>query len=111
MHVSGTDLRVATDEVDTALYRIAQEGLNNVAKHARARSVSVLLESDSDYTSLIVEDDGVGFDAEQAFQARDKRLGLIGMRERATFLGGTVDVESQRSRGTTVVARIPTRRE
>ncbi len=53
MHVSGTDLRVATDEVDTALYRIAQEGLNNVAKHARARSVSVLLESDSDYTSLL----------------------------------------------------------
>ena len=110
LHVSGTDLRVSTDEVDTALYRIAQEALNNVVKHARARIVSVLFESHSDKTSLIIEDNGVGFDSEQAFHSRDKRFGLIGMRERATFLGGTLDVESQRGRGTTVVARIPTRR-
>lgn len=78
-----------------------------VAKHARARNVNIVLQRRSDHVSLIVEDDGIGFDIEQALDARDKRLGLAGMRERATLLSGTLDVESRPGHGTTVVARIP----
>jgi signal transduction histidine kinase len=57
--------------------------------------------------SLIVEDDGVGFETERIVAGVAKQLGLVGMRERASLLGGTLDVESQPGRGTTVVARIP----
>jgi PAS domain S-box-containing protein len=107
MHVSGMEASHLTHELDIALYRVMQEALNNVAKHARARNVAVVLQRRSDHVSLIVEDDGAGFDTEQAFDGRDKRLGLVGMRERVALLGGTIDVESQPGHGTTVIARIP----
>jgi PAS domain S-box-containing protein len=94
------------DDIDTALYRIAQEALNNVAKHAQAKSVAVHLDRRADRVSLIVEDDGIGFQAEQRMGAR-QRFGLVGMRERATLLGGTLDIESRPGSGTTVAVRIP----
>jgi signal transduction histidine kinase len=84
-----------------------QESLNNVAKHSGATHVQILLEGHSDRVSLIVEDDGRGFDTGGAFAYGAKQLGLVGMRERAALLDGTLDVESP-GRGTTVVARIPT---
>jgi signal transduction histidine kinase len=96
-----------TPEVETALYRIAQEALNNVAKHAQAASIAVVLERRAHQVSLIVEDDGVGFDAQQVFDGEGKGLGLIGMRERAALFGGTVEIESQPNVGTTVAVRIP----
>jgi PAS domain S-box-containing protein len=97
-------------EVGTALYRIAQEALTNVAKHAGARAVSVIVEHGDDHVRLIVEDDGRGFDVEAALErARTEgRLGLAGMRERARQLGGEVSVESGTRGGTTVYVRIPT---
>jgi signal transduction histidine kinase len=107
LRVSGIEPNLLTHERETALYRIVQEALNNVAKHARARNVVVLLQRRSDHVSLVVEDDGVGFGREQVFAARDKQLGVVGMRERAWLLGGTLDVESQLGHGTAVVARIP----
>jgi PAS domain S-box-containing protein len=106
LHVSGIDPNRVTDEIQTALYRILQEALNNVAKHSRATHVQILLEGRSDRVSLIVEDDGRGFDTAAAFVDGAKPLGLVGMRERAALLGGTLDVESP-GRGTRVVARIP----
>jgi two-component system sensor histidine kinase DegS len=87
--------------------RIVQEALNNVAKHARARNVVIFLQRWSDHVSLIVEDDGVGFDREQVFAARDKQLFVVGMRERALLLDGTLDVGSQVGHGTTVIACVP----
>jgi two-component system NarL family sensor kinase len=84
-----------------------QEALNNVAKHSAATDVQILLEGHSDRVSLIVEDNGCGFDTGQAFASATNQLGIVGMRERAALLGGTLDVEST-SGGTTVVARIPT---
>jgi signal transduction histidine kinase len=81
--------------------------LNNVAKHARARNVNIVVQRESEHVSLMIEDDGVGFDTKQAFDAHDKRLGLVGMRERATLLGGTLAAESEMGRGTIVVARVP----
>jgi signal transduction histidine kinase len=93
-------------EVETVLYRIAQEGLNNVAKHAAARNVDILLEQRSDQVSLIIEDDGIGFDAQKAV-LEVRGLGLVGMRERAGFAGGTLTIESKPEGGTTLFIRIP----
>jgi PAS domain S-box-containing protein len=105
LHAIGIQRGPLTDEIDTALYRIAQEALNNVAKHARAANVAILLDGRSDRVSLIVEDDGIGVDVESAGSRH--RFGVVGMRERAKLLGGTLDIESHSGKGTTVVARIP----
>ena len=91
-------------EVEASVYRIAQEALNNVAKHAHARSVNVLLEQRGDAIRLVVEDDGAGFEAGTRDQ---KPLGLTGMMERAAAVGGTVEIEPTPGGGTTVLARIP----
>jgi PAS domain S-box-containing protein len=94
-------------EIETVLYRATQEALTNIAKHAKASNVGILLELRSNHVSLIVEDDGVGFDAEQAFGAEQKGVGLLGMRERVSLVGGTVDIESTPGNGVTVAVRIP----
>lgn len=105
VHASGIDRDLLTDEIDTALYRITQEALTNVGKHAQASNVAILLDGRSDRVSLIVEDDGVGFEVEPT--GPRQCFGIIGMRERASLLGGTIDIESRRGEGATVVARIP----
>jgi PAS domain S-box-containing protein len=110
----GIDVRLHTgrstadrlpSDVETVIYRLAQEALNNVAKHARADHVDVLLERMSDHLSLIVEDNGVGFDP-SALEAGDG-LGLIGMRERAELIGADLVIESAPGRGTTIILRSP----
>ena len=97
-------------EIETNLYRIAQEALNNIQKHAKAKNVSVLLEKRGKSVTLIVEDDGVGFAAGEGEADADgsgRGLGLVGMRERATLVGGTLEIESAPGAGTTVYARVP----
>lgn len=108
-HAVGADDRRLPAPVEIAVYRIAQEALTNVAKHAGARTVSLLLERRADSVRLIVEDDGRGFDVEGVLSDTDVegRLGLLGMRERAALLGGSVAVESTPGRGTSVFAEIP----
>jgi PAS domain S-box-containing protein len=96
-----------TSELKTTTYRLAQESLNNIVKHARAGRVDVALECNSRYLSLIIEDDGVGFDP-SGVEAAGKGFGLIGMRERATLVGAQFQVESTPGRGTTVILRAPT---
>ena len=94
--------------VETNLYRIAQEALNNVSKHAGAANVAMLLERRDDHAVLIVEDDGRGFDAEDAaVNEAGRGMGLVGMRERAALVGGSVEVESTPGEGTAVFARVP----
>jgi PAS domain S-box-containing protein len=90
---------------ETALYRIAQEALTNVARHAEASEVSVILEQQAGTIVLIVEDNGVGFDVNQA-AGRDA-LGLAGIRERAEMLGGQVTLESRPGAGTSMFVRVP----
>jgi signal transduction histidine kinase/DNA-binding response OmpR family regulator len=92
-------------EVETAIYRIVQEALTNVLRHARATRVDVLLERRGDRVVTIVEDDGVGFDPGAAGESG--RLGLFGMRERAKMLGGTLVVESTPGTGATVLVEVP----
>lgn len=95
--------------VETALYRVAQEALANVYFHARARTVNVLLQRHEQTVSLIVEDDGQGFDAGALRRRGDIRsyLGLLGMEERMLLIGGTLTIESQPGEGTTVIASVP----
>jgi PAS domain S-box-containing protein len=92
-------------EVETAFYRVAQEALNNVTKHARASQVDVVLEGRDGEVKLIVEDNGTGFDVD-APGVNDRGIGLAGMRERAALIGGTLQVEST-SKGTAVFLRVP----
>jgi signal transduction histidine kinase len=96
-------------EFETTLYRIVQEALTNVARHAQAKCVSVLLERKPGYVSLIVEDDGRGFKAQEMMEAPPGpgKLGLLGMQERVELAGGTLTIESTRAAGTTVFARLP----
>ena len=89
-------------EVEVTLYRIAQEALTNVIRHAGARHVSVVVLKKRNEASLIIEDDGCGFDAAKFANGRARSLGLMGMRERAQLLGGDVAVESKPGHGTEV---------
>ena len=107
LHTAGMEKDRLTDEIETVLYRVLQEALTNVAKHAEAGSVSVLLERRSDQVSLIVEDRGIGFDGAQAFGTQRKGVGLVGMRERVTLVGGALEIEAKPGGGVTIVARVP----
>jgi signal transduction histidine kinase len=95
-------------EVETNLYRLTQEALHNIAKHAAAQHVSVLLERRADQAVLIIEDDGRGFlpDHISTPPARGG-LGLVSMRERATLVGGEFRLESAPGQGTSIYVRIP----
>jgi signal transduction histidine kinase len=90
-------------EVETALYRMVQEALTNIATHARARSVSILLRRAKGAITAVVEDDGRGFDS----SAAGGGTGLDGMRERLSLIGGTLKIESRPAGGTTLVAVVP----
>jgi signal transduction histidine kinase len=112
-HSSGVKIDVETVgegprlpwRAETDLFRIAQEALTNALRHAEADEISVLLDRREGRLRLVVEDDGRGFQAETMNHA--DRLGLVGMRERAELLGGTLVVESGPGSGTTVVVEAP----
>ena len=96
------------EHVETALYRIAQEALQNVAKHAEAERVSVTLrQAGNDAVELRVRDDGRGFSLDDRLVAAGVSYGLSGMRERADLIGGTLRVQSRPAVGTTIVVRVP----
>jgi two-component system, NarL family, sensor kinase len=100
--------RLAAD-TELALYRILQESLKNVEKHSRARHVTVDLTKERDIVQMAVHDDGIGFDPEHQPARRNGKggFGLLGMRERAIAVGGTLKVESKRRAGTEIEVRIP----
>jgi signal transduction histidine kinase len=90
----------------TTMYRILQEALTNIARHARAQAVHVDLKQDGTALELVIRDDGVGFDVGAVLHAASG-LGLHGMQERVALLGGSVEIASQPGQGTTIRARIP----
>jgi len=92
-------------DVETAIYRIVQETLTNIARHAQAKSASILVERRDDVVRVIVEDDGVGFDISS--NHGERHLGLLGMRERAELLNGTLVVESSPEHGTSIYIEMP----
>jgi len=93
------------DHVATAAYRITQEALTNVARHADATRVVVVLEADQKRLFLTVTDDGRGFDSRNV--AESDGLGVAGMRERAVLVGGSLEVSSQSDQGTRVLLTVP----
>jgi signal transduction histidine kinase len=110
MEVRGTPRRL-TPEVESVLFRIAQEALTNVAKHAGANSVKVELDFSSSSILLNVTDDGIGFSPEAVLrpEARRKSWGLLGMRERADLVGGQCEIAARPRHGTRVSVRVPLR--
>ncbi len=93
--------------VELVLYRIVQEALSNVAKHASASRVETRLSRKGRTLRLLVEDDGCGFDVEAAKGSRQSGLGLFGMEERLALIGGTLRVESSPGKGTRLSAEVP----
>ena len=93
-------------EAAVGLFRIAQEALNNVAKHAQATQVQLGLDADKSHMTLTVADNGKGFDPGAA-EARATRLGMTTMRERVIAAGGSLEIESALGQGTTLKARVP----
>ncbi|MBE0686151.1 MAG: GAF domain-containing protein, partial [Anaerolineaceae bacterium] len=91
-------------ELETAIYRIVQEALTNIVRHAKASHADVLLERKKDTIIVIIEDDGIGFDPNNKVI---NHLGLVGMQERATMLGGSITLESSPDRGSTIKLEIP----
>ena len=92
-------------EVETVVYRVVQEALTNVVRHARASTASVTVMIVEGRVRALIEDDGVGFDA--AASSTRGRLGLVGMTERAELLDGTFELSSRRHVGTTVLLEVP----
>jgi PAS domain S-box-containing protein len=105
LHMAGLVDERLPSHTETALYRIAQEALTNVAKHARARNVEVMLERRGEQVMLIVEDDGVGFESGPGRES-GSGFGLAGMKERAALVGATLDIESSPGGGTTILVRV-----
>ena len=93
--------------VKLALFRVAQEALNNIVKHAQAKSAFIHLTYGEQEVSIQVQDDGRGFTADSLTQQNRPTWGLMGMRERAALLGGKLDVQSERGKGTVVEVTIP----
>lgn len=111
--VAEVHVNIAPDErfdhhIESNVYRIVQEAFNNVAKHARATCVSLLVEHSAGEMTVIVEDDGRGFDAaNEGDRTRRGGMGLPGMRERAASMGGQIEIESTKGKGTTLFIRVP----
>ena len=111
LRVSGSPYRVSPEE-ELVLFRIAQESLNNVRRHADASKATVQVSFNHDSVHMVIEDDGQGFEAPSKFVdlVASGRLGLIGMHERARILGGTLRIESESGEGTRVVVDVPVHR-
>lgn len=106
-HAQGLGHRRLTWLLETNLYRIAQEALNNIAKHAGATKAEIVLETQDGDVVLIIEDNGRGFMPEEKANPAVRELGLAGIRERAKLMNGAIEIESAAGKGTTLFARIP----
>lgn len=106
----GTDGLRLGEDTEANLYRIAQEALHNIVKHARATHVAVLIERRHGQVLLVIEDNGDGFDPPDGGEG-GSGMGLVSMRERAMLAGATLDIDSAPGRGTTVFVRMPVGRE
>lgn len=95
--------------IETTLYRVLQEAITNVVRHAGAQRVAIILETTGSEVRLIVEDDGYGRPADETNTGNmsSRRLGLLGMRERLFAVDGSLEIESNPGQGTTLFARAP----
>lgn len=113
LHLQAEGVNTRLDaHLETTLYRIGQEALTNIAKHAAAHNVWLTVRRCNGTFELMVRDDGRGFDVQQVLANPDNRIGigLFGMKERAALADGTLEISSTPGRGTQVIARIPVAR-
>ena len=96
-------------DIELNIYRIVQEALHNVHRHARATHVGVLIERRQEDLVVTVEDNGIGFDTERSTASSATQIGIIGMRERAALIDGEFRIESSPLEGTTIILRVPLR--
>jgi two-component system NarL family sensor kinase len=101
---TGAGRRPLPVRIETGLYRIAQEALNNIARHAQAGRVNVQIITSAEQAALVIQDDGLGFDPTQVPPGR---FGLVGLSERAKLLGGALELQSEPGQGTRLEVRIP----
>ncbi len=94
-------------EVELVLYRVSQEALTNIARHAKATQVEIHLNCGGDQLEMVIADNGIGFDPEIVRKSRSRSMGLIGMAERLSLIDGTLDIESAPGKGTRIRARVP----
>ena len=106
-HTQGLDDRRLAPLVESNVYRIVQEALNNIHKHAGATVVSVVLERRGDEVVLVIDDDGRGFEPTADGRSNPRGIGLLGMQERASLASGTLEVKSAPGEGTTITVRVP----
>ncbi len=108
-HNCNLDKQMLSPDIETTVYRIVQETLTNILKHAQAKHVSIVVECQQNNLQVMVEDDGNGFDTECLSNkaTTEGRLGVVGMQERAAMVGGTLNIESTPGGGTAVFVRIP----
>jgi signal transduction histidine kinase len=108
-HAQDASMVPLPTETSVNAYRIVQEALHNVQKHAQASYVSVALAVRDGQVSIVIEDDGQGFDPGTAQSPQSGALGLLSMRERAMLVGGDFSVESSPGNGTSIFVRVPVR--
>jgi len=106
IEAEGLQRRLPRD-VELVLYRVFQEALTNVSKHASATTALVQIKRNGNEVTLVIEDDGNGFDPGQPSLTEGSGLGLFGMRERLTLVGGVAEVASEKGKGTRISARVP----
>jgi two-component system sensor histidine kinase UhpB len=108
LSVEGMAKRVPVP-IEVACFRIAQEALTNVAKYARAKTIDLTLHRQDQDVTLVIQDDGVGFDVMSARQRAQEgqSIGLLGMEERVRLAGGILEISSTPGRGTTILLRFP----
>ena len=105
LKIMGEEKRLES-HIEVGLFRTVQEALNNVEKHARAKSVWVRLDFRRQVVNAVVEDDGRGFDPDQA-SGRDSSYGIMGMQERVALLDGEMTINSKQGKGTKVYIKVP----
>ena len=107
-HEDGNEIRL-DPSVEITVYRVVQEALNNIRKHAEANQVDLYLSYSDDYVIVKIKDNGVGFDLADTLNNAISvgSLGLLGMKQRVDMLGGTIDIETRHGRGTTITLTLP----
>jgi signal transduction histidine kinase len=104
---SPSDSERMPGRLEVSLYRIAQEALSNIIRHSGANQASVILIRQNGTITLLIEDDGKGFDARKVETEQSKSLGLLGIKERTNLIGGDCDIESEQGQGTSIRIKIP----
>lgn len=102
------DMESLPPDVEITVYRLVQEAVTNVIKYAQASELGIMLVVNSSFLSVVVEDNGIGFDVLKVARSKPgEHLGLLGMDERVSIFGGTLDIESKINQGTTIIAKVP----